>query len=148
MKKFLLLIVAAAVILAPSAAMAAGLAIGTSGGFPTLRYDFGAGAVDLGATYNSPNAGTATTAIFVKGEYKLAKLGNVQSAVGAYYTTNGVAAPLDVVTIGLTWGVSAMVESNLQIGVDFIVANTTTVNGAAFNTGIIPGAVITAALYL
>jgi hypothetical protein len=149
MKKILLLIVAAAVILAPTAAMAEGLALGTwAGAFPTLRYDFGAGAVDVGATYNSPNAGTATTAIFVKGEYKLAKLGNVQSAVGAYYMTNGVAAPGDVVVMGLTWGVTAMIESNLSVGADFVVANQTSVNGAATNTGILPLVAITAALYL
>ena len=144
MKKIALLL---ALVLMGSSAFAA-VGVGTWGGWPVLKGDFGPVTGSLGAAYNSPNAGTATTALLAKIDYKLVKLGNVQTAVGAYYTTNGAAAPADTVTMGLTWGASAMVESNLEIGADFILANSTTVNSAAFNTGILPAVAVTACLYL
>jgi hypothetical protein len=121
------------------------LAIGTSLGYPTLKYNFNSdfsGAVGL--SYSS-TGGTAQTAILVKADYNLAKMGQAQPSIGAFYTTDGAATA--TTSFGLIYGVSTMVLPNLSLGADAIVLTQATRAGVNA-TGILSGVVLSAALYL
>ena len=151
MKKLLVLI--SVLLIASSAAMAAGnLAVGTALGYPTLKYNFTEDfSGQVGAMYASAT-GATSTALLAKVDYNLAKLGEVQPAIGLYYTSDGAAAATTV--IGVTYSVSTMVQSNLSIGVDFTLLSSS--SGAVSATGILgagavgasTGATVSAALYL
>ncbi|OGB89146.1 hypothetical protein A2625_02360 [candidate division WOR-1 bacterium RIFCSPHIGHO2_01_FULL_53_15] len=143
MKKIALMLIA--VVLVSSGAFAAGnLAVGTTLGFASLKYQFSPDVTGSLGLNNFSGAATGT-GILVKVDYNLAKAGNVQPNIGLYYTTNGAAAATTI--LGITWGVTAMVESNLSLGADIILVNQSTLAGAN-TTGLLPGIALAAAYTL
>jgi hypothetical protein len=138
MKKIALMLVA--VVLVTSGAFAAGLSVGTALGFPTLQYSLNKDLTgQLGAMYAS-GGGASSTAILVKVDYKLEKVGEAQPNVGVFYATNG--ATTATTSFGITYGIGAMVAPNLSLGADIVLVNSVTTGGGASATGILgPGLV-------
>ncbi|MBI5399998.1 hypothetical protein HZB07_05255 [Candidatus Saganbacteria bacterium] len=111
-----------------------GLAIGTALGFPTLQYSFNRDMTgQLGASYAS-GGGASSTAYLIKVDYNLQKVGEVQSNMGLFYSSNGAAAATTV--LGLTYGLSTKVAANFSLGADFILFNSLSA-GATTTTGIL-----------
>ena len=140
MKKLVLF--AIALILATTPALAAGnLSVGTLGATPILGFmlneNIGAA---IGGTYNS-TASTYTYLIALS--YNLAKVGEVQTSVGLAYASGNAAAQQS--TTSLSWGVGTLVQPNLGIGLDFILASSQSPVAA---TSILPAASLKVAYIL
>jgi hypothetical protein len=124
---------------APAAASSGNLAIGTALGFPTLKYSFNKDfSGQIGAMYAS-GGGTSSTAFLIKVDYSLEKMGEVQPAVGAFYSTNGATTATN--GMGITWGISKMVASNLTLGADFVLFESLTTGGTS-TTGVLGPAIV------
>jgi len=122
------------------------MAVGCWGPFAALKYHFTENFTGtLGGNY-STWAGGSSTSLLGKFDYNLAPADRVQPSVGGYINTTSVAGA-STTTFGLTWGVATMVQSNLALGADIIIFNSTSAGGGS-TTGILPGAVITAGFYL
>ena len=139
MKKLMMLLIVAAVALTPVCAQA--LSVGDWGGWPTVGMQFGdkfAGYLGF-STFGS----TARSWYLAKVDYNLAKLGDVQTKAGAYYSTT---SPDIGTQLGLTWGAAIMPVNNLSLGFDIILAEQNMAPGTTSNTDILPSAVFTASL--
>jgi len=113
------------------------LAIGDWGGWAVAKYQFNNEFIGtVGATLFSGNV--SRTDLMAKIDYNLAKVDQLQTAVGVYLTNVGNAS-----TFGLSYGVSTMILSNLSIGFDVLLFS----NGSNVTT-ILPGTCFTAAYYL
>ncbi len=124
MKKLLLFVIALILVATPSLAK---VTIGTALGYPTLSLAMGKDLVGSLGARNSNFGGTAT-ALLVKVDYNLEKVGDVQPALGIYYMTNGAAAA--ITNIGISYGLMANVAQNLNFGLDFVLVNQTSFAGA------------------
>ena len=113
------------------------LAIGDWGGWASLKYQFNQEIVGtIGATLLTGNV--SRTDLMAKIDYNLAKVNQLQPAVGVYIMSIANAS-----TVGVSYGVSTMILSNLAVGFDILVLD----NGSNVTT-ILPGAVFSAAYYL
>ncbi len=138
MKKLALLLVAAVFVFAPVSAQA--LSVGDWGGWPTIGTQFND---NLSGYLGFAYYGTGTSSnVLAKVDYNLAKLGDVQTKAGVYYT---MTSPNTGTALGLTWGASIMAVKNLSVGFDVILARA---NGTPSSTDVLPGAVMTANLIL
>jgi len=106
----------------------ASVTIGTALGYSTLSLNMGKDLVGFLGARNTNFGGTAT-ALLLKVDYNLEKVGDVQPAVGIYYMTNGAAAA--VTNLGVTYGIMANLTSNFAIGADFALVNQTSFAGAS-----------------
>ena len=140
MKKLVLL--AFALILATAPAMA--LSIGSWGTSPVLGFDLGNIDISVGIDHVS-SGGTATYPMLLKADLGLQKIGDADTCVGIYYTTNGASSATTV--IGLTWGMSANVVSNLSVGADIVIATSTSTGGTS-TSDILGSAVVKTSLAL
>jgi hypothetical protein len=138
LKKLALLLVVAAFVFAPVSAQA--LTVGDWGGWPTVGTQFNDNLSGyLGYSYFGS---TSTSWVLAKLDYNLAKMGDVQTKAGVYYT---MTSPNSGTSLGLTWGASIMAVKNLSVGFDVILARA---NGTPSSTDVLPFAVITANLIL
>jgi hypothetical protein len=110
------------------------LAVGCAFNFPTLKYQFSDEIIGTVGAMNASGGGASSTALLIKADYLLTKVGAAQPCVGLYYGTNGAAAATTV--MGVTWGVSTLVASNLSVGLDLVMLSSTTFGGAS-TTGIL-----------
>ncbi|MDI6731843.1 MAG: hypothetical protein QME05_04615 [Candidatus Margulisbacteria bacterium] len=120
------------------------LAITSWGGLGGLSYAFNDQiSAMLGANYTT-TAGVGFYGLVIKADYNLVKVGKLQTNMGVYYTTisTGVTG-----TLGLTFGVETMVQSNLLLGMDFILANQTNTLGVA-TSAILPATAVIVSYYL
>jgi hypothetical protein len=138
MKKLALFLIGAAIVLSPACAQA--ISIGDWGGWPTIGMQFNDNLSGyLGYSYY----GTGSQSwVLAKVDYNMAKLGDVQTKAGVFYW---MTSPNVGTRVGLTWGASIMAVNNLSVGFDVVLAQANTV---PTSTDILPGAVITANLYL
>lgn len=129
----------AAPVPAPAESAQKNLAIGAALGFPTIKYSFNKEFDgQVGVMYAS-GGGASSTAVLLKVDYNLQKMGSVKPNIGAFYATNGAAAA--TTAMGITYGLGAMVVPNLMLGIDFALLNSLTAGGAS-TTGILgPGLV-------
>lgn len=136
MKK-LLVIALTAFIAVPAMA----LSIGVVGTDPVVGMDMGAYTVDLGANMGT----TGQTAILVKGDYKLAKVGGATPTVGLSYRTNGAAAATTV--INLTVGATAAI-GDASVGADIVLYQQNQVGALAATTATLCTTVVKMSLAL
>lgn len=139
MKKLALFVLGLALLLAPVSAQA--LMVGDWGGWATVGTQFNENISGyLGYSYFNP-----TNWLLVKADYNLAKLGDVQTKVGANFE---LTSPNSGSSLGLSWGISAMMVKNLMIGTDLILVRFNRNAGGGGTTDIIPAAVMVAQLLL
>ncbi|MDD5382402.1 MAG: hypothetical protein PHH60_01970 [Candidatus Margulisbacteria bacterium] len=142
MKRLVLLLIAAIMLLAPTGAQA--LSVGDWGGWPTLGMQFGDKCAGyLG--YSNYGGTTSTSWVLAKVDYNLTKLGDVQTKAGIFYW---LTSPDAGTQLGLTWGAAIMPVNNLSVGFDIILAERNSNPGADATMDILPGAVFTANLTL
>lgn len=122
--------------------MAGKYAIGDWGGWNVLSYGVNSDIIASAGTYYLSTG--SVYGFLLKGDYLLAKINDVQPCVGAYYTSDSTGASG---TIGVLYGLGAMLATNLSVGADFILL-TYTKTGAATTTSILPGAVFKASFVL
>ena len=142
MKKFILLLTVAILALTPVCAQA--LSVGDWGGWATLGTQFGdkfAGYLGY-SNFGAVGGGSSTNWLLAKVDCNLAKLGDVQTKVGAFYWWT---SPNSGSRLGVTWGASIMPVSNFSVGFDAVLVQS---NSTPSSTDILPSAVFTANLYL
>ncbi|MCX5751528.1 MAG: hypothetical protein NT099_07685 [Candidatus Saganbacteria bacterium] len=128
MKKLFLVFLGLTMLLVPVSAQA--LSIGMWGEWATIGQQFN----DSLSGYFGYSIYYGVTDYLVKADLNLAKLGNVQTKMGLYYETD---QPNDYSTVGLTYGMSTMVQPNLSVGGDISILNSENYAGAT-TTNVFP----------
>ena len=128
------------------AAMPGNLAVGATLGFASLKYQFTSDVTgSLGLNNFSGSLFNSATGILVKVDYNLAKAGQVQPNLGLFYTTNGAAAA--TTSLGITYGITTMVQPNLSLGADIVLLATSSLGGNS-GTSLLSTVALSAAYYL
>ncbi len=116
--------------------------VGTWSGMPVVSYSFNK---EISGSFGTNYAagGGGVWSLFLKGDYNLFKVGEVLNSAGLYYSTSSTG---NSGTIGLTYGLSAMVLPNFSLGIDFVAISHSSSAGTN-STNILPGVAYTAAFY-
>ena len=126
-------------------AWAGKMAVGSIGGTPSFIYHFNSQVMGaIGGSYFTTSGATQTT-IQGKLDYVLSTMGNVQTLIGGIVSTTSFPGTTST-SFGGTWGVRALVQQNLSLGMDIIVLSSTSTGGSS-TTGIFPGTLINVGYY-
>ena len=122
------------------------MAVGTIAGIPSFIYHFNKDVTaSIGGSYFTAAGGSATT-LLGKVDYVLATMGSVQTTVGGYLNTVSGSGVASTTVFGGTCGVRTLVQPNLSLGMDIVIANSSTTGGAT-TTGIFPGTFVNIGYY-
>lgn len=141
MKKLTMLVIGLALILTASSAQA--WMVGDWGGWAVVGNQL-TKSIDGYVGYSFINP---TNWYLVKVDCNLAKINKVQTKAGLDYQGSSTSGGLSTSQLSLTWGISTMVQPNMSVGADLVLAAYHMTTGT--NTvDILPAAMVNAMLYL